>query len=212
MPLLLDQDHIAQLADMGQCMQFVEQSLGNLSQERSFAQPHVRIQTPVRKDTTYWSNIMSGGNKSLDTFAIRINSALNQDVEIGGMKRSQFLGERSHGLILTYSLSTGELLCIFPDFDISGLRVGATQGVGSKYLAKRNASKVAGFGKARANKPRGGQSGAAAGKRGSIQSKPRAPRRIRTGHGSFAQPPGATDRNGRARGGRQRYHYHGYEL
>ena len=53
---------------------------------------------------------------------------------------------RNWGLILLYRLETGELLSIMHDFTMSGIRVGATSGLGAKYLAREDARILGMFG------------------------------------------------------------------
>lgn len=48
--------------------------------------------------------------------------------------------------MLLFSLETGELLTILPQFNLSGVRVGATTGVAVKHLAREDASVVGVFG------------------------------------------------------------------
>lgn len=53
-----------------------------------------------------------------------------------------------HETVLLYSVETGEPLILFQDCGINELRTGAAGGVGARYLARQDASRVAVFGSA----------------------------------------------------------------
>jgi ornithine cyclodeaminase/alanine dehydrogenase-like protein (mu-crystallin family) len=52
-------------------------------------------------------------------------------------RRTQPPTTATGGIVLLFSLETGELLAILPQFNLSGVRVGATTGVAVKHLARR---------------------------------------------------------------------------
>ncbi|MCH7978430.1 MAG: ornithine cyclodeaminase family protein, partial [Acidobacteria bacterium] len=51
-------------------------------------------------------------------------------------------GNRHVGLVLLFSMETGELISVFPDGVIQRLRVGAANGIAAKRLAREDASTV----------------------------------------------------------------------
>ena len=51
-------------------------------------------------------------------------------------------GNRWVGLVLLFSVDNGEPLAIMPDGVMQRMRVGATNGLGIKYLARKNAETV----------------------------------------------------------------------
>jgi len=51
-------------------------------------------------------------------------------------------GHRYVGLVLLFSMETGELMAIFPDGEMQRIRVGAANGIAAKHLAKPDASTV----------------------------------------------------------------------
>ena len=51
-------------------------------------------------------------------------------------------GNRYAGLVLLFSAENGEPLAILPDGVMQRMRVGAANGLGIKYLARKNASTV----------------------------------------------------------------------
>jgi ornithine cyclodeaminase/alanine dehydrogenase-like protein (mu-crystallin family) len=51
-------------------------------------------------------------------------------------------GHRYVGLVLLFSMETGELLAVFPDGEMQRIRVGAANGIAAKHLSKPDASTV----------------------------------------------------------------------
>src|SRR5262249_55167310 len=51
-------------------------------------------------------------------------------------------GGRYVGLVFLFSMETGELISIFPDGEMQRIRVGATNAIAAKYLAKPDAASV----------------------------------------------------------------------
>jgi ornithine cyclodeaminase/alanine dehydrogenase-like protein (mu-crystallin family) len=78
---------------------------------------------------------------------VRINSdIITWPVELGNERRVKVPsapGARYVGLVLLFSSDTGEPLAIFPDGVMQRMRVGATNGLGMKYLAREDARVVA---------------------------------------------------------------------
>ncbi len=81
------------------------------------------------------------------TAAVRINSDIITYPEVGGVKRRVKVpaapNKRWVGLVLLFSTETGEPLAIFPDGNMQRMRVGATNGLGAKYLAREDARTAA---------------------------------------------------------------------
>ena len=77
---------------------------------------------------------------------LRINSDIITHPVIGGRIRREKIplaqGCRWVGLVELFSTETGELLALFPDGVAQRMRVGATNGLGIKYLARENACRL----------------------------------------------------------------------
>jgi len=88
-----------------------------------------------------------GSVSALNIAAIRLNSGRRLRVrgEPRGPHTTGYM-ERDWGVVVLFSMETGELLAILPQFTLSGIRVGATTGVAVKHLARDDASVVGVFG------------------------------------------------------------------
>ena len=80
------------------------------------------------------------------TSAVRINSDIITCPVINGAPRRVKVpaapNNRWVGLVLLFNTDTGEPMAIFPDGVMQRMRVGATTGLGIKYLARENANTV----------------------------------------------------------------------
>jgi ornithine cyclodeaminase/alanine dehydrogenase-like protein (mu-crystallin family) len=106
--------------------------------------------TPTRHgpEALYSFKSMDGVAPFLDVAAIRLTSEiLTWPKDAQGHARRTRIGAapngRFVGLVLLFSTETTEPLAIFPDGIIQRARVGATSGLGAKYLARQDASVIA---------------------------------------------------------------------
>ena len=94
------------------------------------------------KHGVYGLKSMDGVVPALDIGAVRINSDVITWPTVGNTKRRVKVpaapGNRWVGLILLFSVSTGEPLAIMPDGYVQRMRVGGTSGLGVKYLARED--------------------------------------------------------------------------
>lgn len=91
----------------------------------------------------YGLKSMDGVVPAFDVGVVRINSDVVTWPTAGKTKRRVKVpaapGNRWVGLILLFSISTGEPLAIMPDGYVQRMRVGGTSGLGVKYLAREDA-------------------------------------------------------------------------
>jgi len=94
----------------------------------------------------YCLKTVEGGSEGLGVMAIRITSDVLRGREVDGKLRREKVaaapGGRFLGLVLLFSLATGELLAIMPDGIIQRLRVGASSALAANRLAREDASVV----------------------------------------------------------------------
>lgn len=98
-------------------------------------------------DFIYGLKTMDGIDSRLGMGAVRINSDILTWPKIGSTHRRvkvpAAIGNRYTGLILLFSIKTGEPLAVMPDGVIQRMRVGATSAIGTSYLARTDARMAA---------------------------------------------------------------------
>jgi alanine dehydrogenase len=142
MTLLLSNDDVAELLSMSECMAALEEAYVELAAGRGVSRTRSDTLTPTaRSGRLYGLKTMDGVVPKIGVGAVRINSdILTWPERDGNMRREKVPAApngRYVGLVLLFSTETGEPLAIFPDGVLQRLRVGATNGLGAKYLARR---------------------------------------------------------------------------
>lgn len=143
MTLLLEDTDIMKLDLMGECITAMEETFREFELGIAVNRPRLRYDcaspNPAGK---YFTNILAGAVPKYGMAALRVDSALRQPQIVLGTKRVDMPqpGARNWGLVLLFSLENAGLLAIMHDFTLSGIRVGATTAVASKYLAGKDAS------------------------------------------------------------------------
>lgn len=145
MTLLIQDEHIEGLLSMKDCIEAMEEAYKEYGLGVAVNRPRLRYRctTPV-KDMDYWTNIHAGAIIKYGVACIRIDSVTQERRFYESKKETKRLEfrhptKRNWGFILLFSLETGELLAIVHDFTLSGVRVGATNAVAVKYLARDGA-------------------------------------------------------------------------
>ena len=85
---------------------------------------------------------MEGGVPSLGVYGIRLSSDhLGASAKEGTLRRVKYPvlpGNKYLKSILLFAIKDGSLIAILPDSYIARMRTGAKNGVGAKYLSRRN--------------------------------------------------------------------------
>ena len=101
---------------------------------------------PCKHEEAYYAfKHMGGGWPRRRIMALRINSDVVTHPTVGGALRRVKVpkaGGRWVGLVQLYNTETGELMAIFPDGVAQRMRVGATNGLGVRYLARKDARRA----------------------------------------------------------------------
>jgi ornithine cyclodeaminase/alanine dehydrogenase-like protein (mu-crystallin family) len=145
--LLLSNDDVAAVLDVKTCVEVMADAYRELGEQRGASGVRSEILAPTsRADGLYSLLTMSGVAPKSGIGAVRINS----DILVwprteAGLKRVKIPaapGERYVGLVLLFSVETGEPLAIYPDGVVQRLRVAATCGLAARYLARADARVV----------------------------------------------------------------------
>ena len=145
MPLLLSGAEVEKLLDMEMAVTACEEAFRALASGEAINRPRTHTFLPSRRpDAFYMFKSMEGGVLPLGVYGIRLSSDHLQSVEREGTSRREKLrtlpGGKYLGLIFLFSLDDGSLTSIMPDSYIARMRTGAKNGVGAKYLARKNSS------------------------------------------------------------------------
>lgn len=145
--LLLSNDDIEALLDVKTCIEVMEDAYRELGERRGASGIRSEILTPTTRDDGLYSLLtMSGVAPKFGIGAVRINSdILTWPRTAAGIKRVKVPaapGERYVGLVLLFSVETGEPLAIYPDGVVQRIRVAATCGLAAQHLARADARVV----------------------------------------------------------------------
>ncbi len=147
MTLILSNKDVEQLLTMSECIDVLEEAYLELAKGSGVSRTRSDCLTPtVREDAYYSLKSMDGVAPKLGIGAIRINSDIISMPKIGNnirrVKVPAAPNDRYVGLVLLFATENGEPLAILPDGVIQRMRVGATNGLGVKYLARKDAKSV----------------------------------------------------------------------
>ena len=148
MTLILSNDDVDKLVTMPECIDVLEEAYVELAEGRGISRTRSDCITPTtgHADALYSLKSMDGVVPKLGVGAVRINSDIVSWPKRGNNVRREKLraapGGRYVGLVLLFSTENGEPLAIFPDGVMQRMRVGAANGLGIKYLARKNAATV----------------------------------------------------------------------
>ena len=147
MTLILSNDDVEKVLSMRECIDVLEEAYVELAEGRGVSRTRSDSFTPTsRPDALYSLKSMDGIAPKFGVGAVRINSDIVTWPKDGGSERRVKVpaapGQRYVGLVLLFSSETGEPLAILPDGVMQRMRVGAANGLGVKYLARKKARKV----------------------------------------------------------------------
>lgn len=147
MTLILSNEDVGKLLTMRECMEALEEAYVELAEGRGITRTRSDCITPTqRPDAVYGLKSMDGVCPKLGVGAIRINSDIVTFPKKGNTVVREKIpaapGNRWCGLVLLFSVENGEPLAIMPDGVMQRMRVGGTNGLGVKYLARKNAETV----------------------------------------------------------------------
>jgi alanine dehydrogenase len=147
MTLILSNDDVEKLLTMPECIDALEEAYVELAEGRGVSRTRSDCITPTtRPDAVYALKSMDGVIPKLGIGAIRINSDIVTFPKRGNNIRREKVpaapNGRYCGLVLLFSTENGEPLAILPDGVMQRMRVGAANGLGVKYLARKDARTV----------------------------------------------------------------------
>jgi alanine dehydrogenase len=145
MTLILSNNDVEKLLTMRDCVDVLDEAYIELDEGRGVGRPRSDCLTPAPEHNGHYSlKSMDGVIPKFGIGAIRINSDIVTMPKIGNnvrrVKKPAAEGGRYVGLVLLFSSNDGTPLAIMPDGVMQRMRVGAANGLGIKYLARKEAS------------------------------------------------------------------------
>jgi len=139
MVLVLKNEQMENLLPMSEAIEAIEQAFRELGDGVAMNAPRARLRTPWKEEGgQYFFNNIMGLVPGIKSMALRIDSSFSKEVQVAGSKRRVYPGDYI-GLVFLFDMDTCELLSIMDDHVPSVIRVGATSGVATKYLARKDA-------------------------------------------------------------------------
>jgi ornithine cyclodeaminase/alanine dehydrogenase-like protein (mu-crystallin family) len=152
---ILNNAEVESLLDMGSCLEAMEEAYRQLGSNQAINRPRSHTYFPVESKSwpgfNYRFKSQEGGVEKCGVWALRITSDMAGFATLtGGVRRRKLIpaaaGERYVGLIFLFDMETTEPLAIIQDSFIQKMRVGATSGIGLKYLAREDSQVLGLFG------------------------------------------------------------------
>lgn len=150
--LVLSDADVAQALSMRETLAALESSFAASAGGTTVSSPWVQLfvgsDAPASPEIALAGTqlrIASGFTPGAGVVAVRMSADILQFGQIhGSMRKRVFPAAQGKfvGLVMLFSVATGEPLALFPDAHIQHYRVGATNALGTKYLARRDAKRV----------------------------------------------------------------------
>jgi ornithine cyclodeaminase/alanine dehydrogenase-like protein (mu-crystallin family) len=137
--LILSNEDAEALLTMSDCITAIEQAYLEYAHGRAAnAVRSDAVSTTEHPNAVYSLKLMGAVAPSLGVSVLRLNSDIISFGEKRQVKLPLAPGNRYTGLVLLFSINTGEPLAIFPDGVLQCMRVGATSALATKTMARKN--------------------------------------------------------------------------
>ncbi|HVO96354.1 MAG TPA: hypothetical protein VMT22_26080, partial [Terriglobales bacterium] len=151
MTLILTNEEIESVFTLDECFGVLEPALLDLGSGRAVSMPRQDLLVPgPLPDSYHGLKTSCAALPRAGITTLRVTSDVLTWPSIAGKQRRVKVplagGSKYVGLVLLFSTATGELLAIFPDGLMQAIRVGVTNALSAKYLARKNSSVMALYG------------------------------------------------------------------
>jgi len=148
MTLLLSNEEIEGILDVGRCVALLEEAYLDLAQGAATSGLRSEVAAPSSQPRSLYAlKAYCAAYPRREVAALRLTSDLLTWTQVEGGKMRQKVpaapGGRWVGLILLFSTRTGEPLALFPDGVIQRTRVGVTSALALRILARGDATELA---------------------------------------------------------------------
>lgn len=151
MTLILSNAEIESVFTIEECFGVLEAAFIDLGKGTAANMPRQDLLVPGPLDNSYHGlKTAAGSVPRFGVTAARLTSDIVTWPIVEGRQRRVKLplamGDRFVGLVFLFSIRTGELLAIFPDGLVQAIRVGVTNALSAKYMARPESSVLALYG------------------------------------------------------------------
>ncbi|MDF1590964.1 MAG: ornithine cyclodeaminase family protein [Desulfobacterales bacterium] len=153
MVLMLSNSDVDQVLTMKDTIDALDVVYGELGRGESVTFPRQDLHVPLANEqndlAAHYLKTMGGASPAFKVAALRFSSDVCTWPLFGNLRRRVKLPVQNGkwlGLILLFSSITGELLAIIQDGYLSRMRVGGTNGLAARHLARKDAARVGIFG------------------------------------------------------------------
>ena len=143
MPLLINNDVTDRVLKMPEAVDAMEAVLRQYAEGKATFQPRTDLWSPTAEkgDFYRWGSLL-GGMMDPPTLALRFKSDIMRWTDYSGVQTEEwFCSEpgRYCGFVILIDMASGEIIAMLNDGILQHVRVGATAGVGARYLARADA-------------------------------------------------------------------------
>lgn len=151
MTLILSNEEIENIFTLDECFDVLEPALLDLGNGAAVNMPRQDLLVPGPLDGSYHGLKTSCASlPRAGVTTMRLTSdVLTWPMAGSGRRRVKVplaMGNKYVGLVFVFSTATGELLAVFPDGLMQAIRVGVTNALSAKYLARKESSIMGLFG------------------------------------------------------------------
>jgi alanine dehydrogenase len=151
MTLVLSNEEIQSIFTIDECFAVLEPALRDLGHGRAVNMPRQDLLVPgPLVDSYHGLKTSCASLPQAGVTTMRVTSdVLTWPMVDGRQRRVKVplaMGAKYVGLVLLFSIATGELLAIFPDGFMQAIRVGVTNALSAKYLARKDSTTMALYG------------------------------------------------------------------
>jgi len=145
MTLFLSNDDVAKVLTMPDTIAALEKAYSDIAVKEAVCRPRIDIRIPTSDPAkNYQFGSMEGGSTA-GYFAVRMKSDVVYETTYNGARTQEKYCSKPGlfcGLVLLTSIDTGEPLAFINDGILQHMRVGGDGGIGTKYMAREDASVV----------------------------------------------------------------------
>lgn len=149
MTLIITGADVERLLTMGECIEAMETAFKDFSNGIAVNRPRVRyLAQHPDKDKRYWANVHVGASPTAGIACVRAGSQIKHMGPPDSTRTMRNENPRpfNWGLVILYSIETAEPLALMHEFELSGMRVGATAGAVVNHAAREDAKVLGLFG------------------------------------------------------------------